>query len=233
MDDVTLPRSFEDTTPAEMMKDFPRQRSSQSRSPILRASRQPSNYQSISPTTSNTQRTQGPSEPAHESDTSEQEEPHDESPSRPWFGKRIWNAFRGWEQDNLELVLENKQSVARDHLANERTYLAWLRTSLSFASIGVAITQLFRLSTTIQPGTPPKGYAELRRLGRPLGACFVGIAVLVLALGVHRYFTSQYWMTQGKFPASRGAVLVVSSIAASITIAAFVIVVVVDPDLEP
>jgi uncharacterized membrane protein YidH (DUF202 family) len=104
-----------------------------------------------------------------------------------------------WERDNLELVLENKQSVARDHLgtihlfqgkltvANERTYLAWLRTSLSFASIGVAITQLFRLSSTIQPGQPPGGYTELRRLGRPLGATFIGIAVLVLLLGVQRY----------------------------------------------
>lgn len=72
-------------------------------------------------------------------------------------------------------------------LANERTYLAWLRTSLSFASIGVAITQLFRLSTTIQPGNPPRGFSELRQLGRPLGATFIGIAVLVLALGVHRF----------------------------------------------
>src|SRR5271170_2889953 len=116
MDDVTLPRSFEDTTPAEMMKDFPPQRSSQSRSPILQASRQSSNYQSISPTTSNFQRNQSRPEPAHENDHNEQEEPHDETPPRPWFGKRIWNAFRQWEQDNLELVLENKQSVARDHL---------------------------------------------------------------------------------------------------------------------
>ncbi|KAL8290419.1 hypothetical protein RQP46_002677 [Phenoliferia psychrophenolica] len=44
--------------------------------------------------------------------------------------------------------LENKGSVARDHLANERTYLAWLRTSLSLASIGIAITQLFRLNAS-------------------------------------------------------------------------------------
>ncbi|KAF9208609.1 hypothetical protein BGZ49_008269 [Haplosporangium sp. Z 27] len=29
------------------------------------------------------------------------------------------------------LTLENKGSIARDHLANERTYLAWLRSSLS------------------------------------------------------------------------------------------------------
>ncbi|KAK4048170.1 asparagine-linked glycosylation protein [Microbotryomycetes sp. JL221] len=47
------------------------------------------------------------------------------------------------------------RSVARDHLALERTYLAWLRTSLALASIGIAITQLFRLpsSTTVPSDT--------------------------------------------------------------------------------
>ncbi|CAO3617046.1 unnamed protein product [Cunninghamella echinulata] len=34
-------------------------------------------------------------------------------------------------------LLENKASVARDHLANERTFLAWLRTSLSLITVGV------------------------------------------------------------------------------------------------
>lgn len=33
--------------------------------------------------------------------------------------------------------LENKGAVARDHLAGERTFLAWLRTSLALASIGI------------------------------------------------------------------------------------------------
>ncbi|KAG0142888.1 hypothetical protein CROQUDRAFT_97042 [Cronartium quercuum f. sp. fusiforme G11] len=45
--------------------------------------------------------------------------------------------------------LENTSNTARDHLANERTYLAWLRTSLGLTSVGIAITQLFRLPNPI------------------------------------------------------------------------------------
>jgi hypothetical protein len=37
----------------------------------------------------------------------------------------------------LSLTLQNTGSVARDHLASERTFLAYVRTSLSFASAGV------------------------------------------------------------------------------------------------
>lgn len=202
MDDITHPPSFPGTTPSEKMKGRLPGQSNQSRSPILGAIRQephPQNYSSITPGNSNTsERNQEAvvENPQHEDETDEGEESHDEA--HGWFGSRMWAAFRHWERNHLELILENKQSVARDHLgaanivneliiANERTYLAWLRTSLSFASVGVAVTQLFRLSTTIQPGVQPAGFAALRRLGRPLGATFIGIAVVVLALGVHRF----------------------------------------------
>ena len=46
-----------------------------------------------------------------------------------------WTTILSWF--NQDLQLQNVGSVARDHLANERTFLAWLRTSLSLASIGV------------------------------------------------------------------------------------------------
>lgn len=72
---------------------------------------------------------------------------------RPQSSKPI----KPWYKIQLAYELENKGSVARDHLASERTYLAWLRTSLSLASIGIAITQLFRLSSspsTTDPSTP-------------------------------------------------------------------------------
>jgi hypothetical protein len=34
-------------------------------------------------------------------------------------------------------LLENKASTARDHMANERTFLAWLRAALSMITVGV------------------------------------------------------------------------------------------------
>ncbi|RFU26317.1 hypothetical protein B7463_g10023, partial [Scytalidium lignicola] len=123
--------------------------------------------------------------------------------------------------------LENKGSVARDHLALERTFLAWLRTSLAFASIGIAITQLFRLNTTT--ACPSDQYKHLRQMGKPLGATFVGISILVLIIGFHRYFEGQHWIIKGKFPASRASIAMVAGVTFALMITSLVVVLAVDP----
>lgn len=145
-----------------------------------------------------------------------------------WWSKVV-EKFGGVE-------LDNKGSVARDHLALERTFLAWLRTSLAFASIGIAITQLFRLNTTIseregyKPDNPPNTY-NLRQVGKPLGATFLAIAIVVLAVGARRYFESQYWIIRGKFPASRGSIFLITAVAVALVITSLVVVLTVDPSV--
>lgn len=82
---------------------------------------------------------------------------------------------------NPALVLENAGSVARDHLASERTFLAYVRTSLALASTGVAVVQLFAMSNSTV--TDQVASRILQKFARPLGATAVVIALLVLLIG--------------------------------------------------
>jgi len=45
-------------------------------------------------------------------------------------------------------------SVARDHLALERTFLAWLRTGLGFVALGIAIERFGKLKPVFKALTP-------------------------------------------------------------------------------
>ena len=112
----------------------------------------------------------------------------------------------------------------------ERTFLAWLRTSLAFASIGIAVTQLFRLNTSIAGGDGHDPNSKLRHMGKPLGATFIGISILTLLLGYKRYIESQEWVIKGKFPASRGSIAVLSFVAFGIMIISLVVVIVIHPE---
>lgn len=111
------------------------------------------------------------------------------------------------------LRLENKGAVARDHLANERTFLAWMRTSMTFATLGVGLSQLLRLSDSASNVNDPQDQLDKiednKQLARIAGALFVSAGIVVLLLGTTRYFHSQHMIVNNHFPVSRLSVLFV------------------------
>ncbi|KAI9510138.1 hypothetical protein F5148DRAFT_630216 [Russula earlei] len=101
---------------------------------------------------------------------------------------------------SLSLTLQNTGSVARDHLASERTFLAYVRTSLSFSGAGVALVQLFRVSVNATVNDLPGNEIAVAPYARPLGATLIAFGMVVLAMGTLRYFTIQRALPQGLFP---------------------------------
>ena len=80
--------------------------------------------------------------------------------------------------------------------ALERTYLAWMRTSIKFAHFGVLVAQLFRLPHALLPSSPL--VSEFYRLGKPLGLGSIAIAIVVILVGGFRCWQQQQYMISGR-----------------------------------
>ena len=91
-------------------------------------------------------------------------------------------------------VIENRDSTARDHLANERTFLAWVRTALGLVGLGVLLERLGAGSETIAVAA---------------GVGFISFGGLTLIYAVSRYLWVERNLERGMFPvAIRGPVVI-------------------------
>jgi putative membrane protein len=120
-------------------------------------------------------------------------------------------AGSGDEQDERERPAEPDY---RFSLANERTFLVWVRTSLALMAAAVAVVKLF----------PDDQLPWLRRV---LGILLGALAVLVSATAYQRFQSVQKAMTQGR-PLPRAAALPLLGL--SLTAAAVLAVVLVIAD---
>lgn len=92
----------------------------------------------------------------------------------------------------------------REHQANERTFLAWLRTSIALIGFGFALARfglfLRQLETAVtQEVTPTPSFISYQTLG--VGLVIVGIFVIVLA--VWRYNQVFWQIERGDYRPSR------------------------------
>ncbi len=108
-------------------------------------------------------------------------------------------------------VLRNVDSTARDHLANERTWLAWLRTSLTFMALSVPLHEMFRTHHLW-----PLHFS---------GAATLGVSVGVLSFATRRYYRNATLLQQGLFAYNRRGVAGLSALAFALAAGLFVVLI--------
>lgn len=88
-------------------------------------------------------------------------------------------------------------NLARDHLANERTFLAWVRTGVAGVAFGFAIGRFavaIRQWMQIQGRVPPSSGLSVW-----FGAATMIAGVLVCVMGLVRYRRTREQIESGKF----------------------------------
>lgn len=106
-------------------------------------------------------------------------------------------------------IIPNAGSTARDHLANERTFLAWVRTALGFVGLGVFIAKLVETSGWI---------AEIA------GSALVAYGGVALVYSIVRYERSANLLQNGQFQVARRGPLVLGLVALLVAFTSFVMV---------
>ena len=104
---------------------------------------------------------------------------------------------------------EDKQ--AAEYLANERTFLAWVRTSIAVISLGFVVTKfslwMHEIAVRLDPNTPP------RRMGAslPIGVTLMALGSLLVLLAARRYWVVNHSIVRGRVSPDHGLVILVTA----------------------
>lgn len=86
----------------------------------------------------------------------------------------------------LSVAATNEGSAARDHLANEITFLSWVRSGVTVLIIGLAAVTLNSTS-----------------VGAVIGVVFIALGLVLFIIGLSRYTDLTVALQSGNFPFSR------------------------------
>ncbi|OAL39945.1 hypothetical protein AYO20_00858 [Fonsecaea nubica] len=118
--------------------------------------------------------------------------------------------------------------AARDHLANERVFLGYIRTSSALANFAITILQLYRLKHDPVPAGKLSDYD----LGIPLAVVTLVIGLAITLAGAWRFFACQRAMAQKKQIVTSGlVVLVFIPVVALLLLSLLILTIIVNPNM--
>jgi putative membrane protein len=91
-----------------------------------------------------------------------------------------------------------EQARTREHLANERTLLAWVRTAVALMGLGFVVARfgLFLQQVAVEGARPS---SEPVHVAAVIGAALVGASVLVTILSTVRFLRARAQIERGTY----------------------------------
>lgn len=103
------------------------------------------------------------------------------------------------------------QTVVREHLANERTLLAWVRTGVGLISIGLVVERAGALAAAAPAKVGPISASEV------FGLALAVLGAITLVIGTVQFLRNRRRISSGDFAPAVAAYLVV--VAGSLALA--------------
>lgn len=120
-------------------------------------------------------------------------------------------------------------ALARDHLANERTFLAWVRTALGLIGLGFVLARMGLFLRQLAAASEAAGSHRIR--AHPgseflvTGVVFLGIGTVVCGWAGYRYRANRRDIDAGRYVAAESSVLALAALVVTggLVIAAMVV----------
>jgi putative membrane protein len=103
---------------------------------------------------------------------------------------------------------------ATEYLANERTFLAWIRTSVAVVSLGFVIARFSVWLRELAVHQEPQVQAHRAGISLPIGVAMMTLGGLLAVLAAWRYHVVNRDIERGKVSADRGLVILVTVMVA-------------------
>ncbi len=95
--------------------------------------------------------------------------------------------------------MEEKRNNASDHLANERTFLAWIRTSIGIMAFGFVVVKFSLFVKQISMILGKENIIHLKGYSGILGIVLVAVGTLTAVLSYMRYINSEIQINEGYY----------------------------------
>jgi putative membrane protein len=117
-------------------------------------------------------------------------------------------------------ISEDKR--AAEYLANERTFLAWMRTSIAVISLGFVVAKFGVWLRELAVRLDPQSNAGRTGASLPIGVAMMVLGGVLSVLAARRYWVVNHWIERGKVSADHGLIILVTVMVTLLTLAMIV-----------